>query len=74
MAAATKRTGKKKPAEGHLVNSLNDPPAVYARKAPRLRVPKKPRQKGYDAKRSAGMIPGLAARMEEYLKNMRNDR
>lgn len=74
MAAAPKRTGKIKSDEERADNSLSDPLAVYARKISRRSVPKRPRQQGYDAKRSAGMIPGLAARMEAYLKNMRNER
>ncbi|HMU15033.1 MAG: hypothetical protein JST41_04950 [Bacteroidetes bacterium] len=74
MAAATKRTGKKKRADDPTGNTVSEPQAVYTRKAPRRNKPKQPSPQGYNAKRSAGMIPGLATRMKEYLKSMRDER
>jgi hypothetical protein len=74
MAAAPKRTGKKKQEDGLADNTVNEPQARYARKAPRRSMPQRARHQGYDAKRSAGMIPGLAERMKDYLKSMRDDR
>lgn len=38
------------------------------------RAERKPALKPYDAERSFGMIPGLAERMAEYMRTMRDDR
>ena len=70
MAKTAKRTSKK---EG-TGNSVNEPQAVYARKAPGRAAARRQKGKGYDAKRSSGMLPGIAERMKEYLKTMRDDR
>ena len=69
MAAPRKRTKSTKVEKGTSPSEVNEPQAVYARKAT-----KRTKHKGYDAKKSSGMIPGLADRMKEYLKTMRDDR
>ncbi|HRH70439.1 MAG TPA: hypothetical protein PLB89_13105 [Flavobacteriales bacterium] len=74
MATRSKRPQKPKPTSGKALTVVSEPQAVYARRSPRKAAPKRPKQKGYDAKRSSGMIPGIAARMKEYLKTMRDDR
>ena len=53
---------------------VGEPEAGYERKAATKKPDKRPRANGYDAKRSSGMIPGIAERMKEYLKTMRDDR
>lgn len=60
-------------------DGVNEPTAAYDRAAPRRRsdrsrAKKAPKHKGYDAKKYTGMIPGIAERMKEYLKTMRDDR
>jgi hypothetical protein len=74
MSRTTKRTVKAKRTSGPATIVVSEPQAVYARRAARQNKPKRPKQKGYDAKRSSGMIPGLAERMKEYLKTMRDGR
>lgn len=54
-------------------DDVNEPAVTYARTAPRKRT-KVSKRKGYDAKKYTGMIPGIAERMKEYLKTVRDDR
>jgi hypothetical protein len=72
MAKATK--GKRKLASENAGNAVSEPQAVYARKVTRPNARKPSVRKGYDAKRSAGMLPGIAERMKDYLKSMRDGR
>jgi hypothetical protein len=72
MAKATK--GKRKLASENLGSVVSEPQAVYARKVTRPSTRKPAVQKGYDAKRSAGMLPGIAERMKDYLKTLRDGR
>lgn len=74
MTARPKRQKKSKQTSETALPVVSEPQAAYARRAPRKAAPKRPKQKGYDAKRSSGMIPGIAQRMREYLKTMRDDR
>ena len=74
MAAPRKRTKSTKLDKSTSPNEVNEPQAVYARKAPQRKATKRTKRKGYDSKKSSGMIPGLADRMKEYLKTMRDDR
>jgi hypothetical protein len=74
MARKTKRTKSDQPVSDRPSSEVSEPQTVYARKAPRRHAPKQPKRSGYDAKRSAGMLPGIAERMKEYLKAMRDDR
>lgn len=53
---------------------VNEPAGTYGRATPHKRSPKAPKRKGYDAKKYTGMIPGIAERMKEYLKTVRDDR
>lgn len=72
MSKPSKRAARPKHSPRKETNVAGEPVAVYARKAPRKTTPKPPKKAGYDAKRSSGMIPGIAKRMEEYLKTMRD--
>lgn len=59
-------------------DAVNEPAATYDRAAlrkrsDRSRAKKAPKQKGYDAKKYTGMIPGIAERMKDYLKTMRDE-
>jgi hypothetical protein len=72
MAKKTKKPGEK--GSENLDHSVNEPQATYIRGSSRRNTAKTPKPRGYDAKHSAGMIPGLAARMKEYLKTVRDGR
>jgi len=74
MAKSTKRTKGIKPEPKGSATEVSEPQAVYARKITRPRARKPSAPKGYDAKRSAGMLPGIAERMKDYLKSMRDGR
>ncbi|HEY0977132.1 MAG TPA: hypothetical protein VGE21_06640 [Flavobacteriales bacterium] len=74
MAAPRKRTKSTKVDKGTSPHEVNEPQAVYTRKSPQRKATKRTKHKGYDAKKSSGMIPGIAERMKEYLKTMRDDR
>ncbi|MBK6626396.1 MAG: hypothetical protein IPJ87_16860 [Flavobacteriales bacterium] len=74
MATSSKRPKKPKQTSEKALTVVSDPQAVYARKTTPRTTSKRQKQKGYDAKRSSGMIPGIAERMKEYLKTMRDDR
>lgn len=49
-------------------------PAKTLKKAAPKRAVKSADVEPYDAERSFGMIPGLAERMAEYMRTMRDDR
>lgn len=72
MAKATK--GKRKLASENAGSAVSEPQSVYARKVTRPSTRRPSGQKGYNAKRSAGMLPGIAERMKDYLKSMRDGR
>lgn len=74
MKKAPKRPGRAKPVVHKDTSAVNEPGAVYTRKAPAKAAPMRPKQQGYDAKHSSGMLPGIAKRMKEYLRSMRDDR
>lgn len=72
--AKKRRTSSTKPSPEVLPTQVSEPQAVYARKAPQRKATKRTKRKGYDARKYSGMIPGIAERMKEYLKTMRDDR
>lgn len=74
MAPGSKKPKKSKQTSEKAHTVASEPQAVYARRTAGKAAPKRPKQKGYDAKRSSGMLPGIAERMKEYLKTMRDDR
>ena len=74
MAKTTKRTKSYKSGSDTSPSAVSEPQAVYARKVTRPTARKRSFPKGYDAKRSSGMLPGIAARMKDYLKAMRDGR
>jgi len=74
MAKPTKRTRSNKGGSEPPPSKVSEPQAVYARKVSRPSKRKPSARKGYDAKRSAGMLPGIAERMKDYLKAMRDGR
>ncbi len=74
MAKSPKRT---KPYKGRAETQLtvaSEPQAVYTRRVVRPSTRRSSVRKGYDAKRSAGMLPGIAERMKDYLKSVRDGR
>ena len=74
MAKTPKRTKSYKDGSEPTPAKVSEPQAVYARKVTRPSARKPSARKGYDAKRSAGMLPGIAERMKDYLKTMRDGR
>ncbi|MDX9751980.1 MAG: hypothetical protein RBT71_12945 [Flavobacteriales bacterium] len=74
MAKRPKDTKKYKGGEDAPAGKVSEPQATYARKTVRSGTAERPKPKGYDAKRYTGMIPGIAKRMKEYLKHVRDDR
>jgi len=74
MARIIKRPKSDKPRSDNPSAKVSEPQAVYTRKVTRQGVVKRTGRKTYDAKRSSGMIPGIAERMKEYLKTMRDGR
>jgi hypothetical protein len=53
---------------------VNKHVTTYERTTPRKRTKRAPKRKGYNAKKYTGMITGIADRMVEYLKTVRDDR
>jgi len=74
MAKQPKSIKKDKGGEEVPVGKVSEPQATYARKATRSSTAKRAKPKGYDARRYTGMIPGIAKRMKDYLKQVRDDR
>lgn len=74
MSKSPKRTKSYKWASVSEPSEVNEPQAVYARKVTPPSTRKPAGRKGYDAKRSAGMLPGIAERLKEYLKTLRDGR
>ena len=74
MAKQPKALKKYKGGEEVSVGKVSEPQDTYARKATRNSTAKGGKPKGYDAKRYTGMIPGIAKRMKDYLKQVRDDR
>ncbi len=74
MAKKAKRTKSRKSGSDTSPSEVSEPQAVYARKVTRPTARKRSVPKGYDAKRSSGMLPGIAERMKDYLKSVRDGR
>jgi hypothetical protein len=74
MAKTPRKTSKRKPSSTDTENMVGEPQTPYLPKASQRAKSTAQRQKGYDARRYTGMIPGIAARMKEYMKHMRDDR
>jgi len=74
MAKTPRQTSKRKPSAADSESQVNEPQAAYSTKATKRVKPKAKGRKGYDAQRYTGMIPGIAERMKEYMKHMRDDR
>lgn len=70
MAKSTKRTRSNKGGSETPPSKVSEPQAVYARKASRPSTRKPSARKGYDAKRSAGMLPGIA---DWYVDSLRDE-
>jgi hypothetical protein len=64
----------RKPSAKDSESQVSEPQATYSTKATKRVKPAAKGRKGYDARRYTGMIPGIAERMKEYLKHMRDDR
>jgi hypothetical protein len=74
MAKTPRKTSKRKPSAKDTERLMGEPQATYSTKATKRVKPAAKGRKGYDAQRYTGMIPGIAERMREYLKHMRDDR
>lgn len=74
MAKQPKHTKGSNPEKEPVTGSVADPQASYVPKAVKGSTAKHPGAKRYDAKRYTGMIPGLAERMKDYMKHVRDDR
>lgn len=74
MAKRAKHAEKHKPEGVPSLGSVSEPQASYVRETVKGSPAKRPRSKRYDAKRYTGMMPGLAERMKDYLKHVRDDR
>ena len=55
-------------------DEVNEQASTYELTTPRKRTKRAPKRKGYNAKKYTGMITGIADRMVEYLKTVRDDR
>lgn len=53
---------------------VGEPEASYVGRSMKRTSTKRSRSKNYDAKRYTGMLPGLAERMKDYMKHVRDDR
>jgi hypothetical protein len=74
MVKTPRKTGSSKPSAEVSESQVSEPQATYSTKAAKRMKPSAKGRKGYDARRYTGMIPGIAERMKEYLKHMRDDR
>ncbi len=74
MAKTPRKASKRKTSAKDTESLVGEPQTPYLPKAPQRAKSAAQRQKGYDARRYTGMIPGIAERMKEYLKHMRDDR
>jgi hypothetical protein len=74
MAKTPRKTTTRKPSAKDSESQVSEPQATYSTKATKRVKPAAKGRKGYDARLYTGMIPGIADRMKEYLKHMRDDR
>ena len=74
MAKSPRKTSKHKPSAADSESQVSEPQATYSTKATKRVKPATKGRKGYDAQRYTGMIPGIAERMKQYMKHMRDDR
>jgi len=74
MAKTPRKTGTRKPSAEVSESMVSEPQAPYLTRSTKRAKSTAQRQKGYDARRYTGMIPGIADRMKEYVKHMRDDR
>lgn len=74
MAKSTRKIAERKPSKDGRGSEVGEPQATYAAKVSKRVKPAGREQNGYDARRYTGMIPGIAERMKEYSKHMRDDR
>lgn len=74
MAKTPRKTSTRKPSAKDTESLVSEPQATYSTKAIKRVKPAAKGRKGYDARLYTGMIPGIADRMKEYLKHMRDDR
>jgi len=74
MARSPRKTSTRKTSADGAESKVSEPQASYLPKSTKRAKATSRRQKGYDAQRYTGLIPGIAERMKEYLKHMRDDR
>lgn len=74
MAGRPRKTSTRRTGKEDTQSNVSEPQAGYMAKATKRTKPATRRKTGYDAKRYTGLLPGIAERMKEYLKHMRDDR
>lgn len=74
MARSPRKTSTRRTGTEDAESNVSEPQASYMTKAAKRTKPATRRKTGYDAKRYTGLLPGIAERMKEYLKHMRDDR
>ena len=74
MAKTARKTGTRKSSAKDHGSNVSEPQAPYLVKPTKRAKSRALKQKGYDARRYTGMIPGIAERMKEYVKHMRDER
>ena len=74
MAKTSRKTGTRKSSAKAPEGEVSEPQAPYIAKPAKRAKSTTLKQKGYDARRYTGMIPGIAERMKEYVKHMRDER
>jgi len=74
MAKSPRKTSTRKTSAEDAESKVSEPQAPYLTRATKRTKSTTPRRKGYDARRYTGMLPGIAERMKEYLKHVRDDR
>jgi hypothetical protein len=74
MAKTPRKTTTRESSSKDSESQVSEPQATYSTKSTKRVKPAAKGRKGYDARRYTGMIPGIAERMKEYLKHMRDDR
>ena len=74
MAKTPRKTGTRKSSAKDPGGHVSEPLAPYIAKPAKRAKSSARKQKGYDARRYTGMIPGIAERMKQYVKHMRDER
>lgn len=74
MAKTPRKTGTPKPSAKDPGGKVSEPQAPYLAKPAKRAKCSALKHRGYDARRYTGMIPGIAERMKEYVKHMRDER